>query len=75
MKVTVSKVLRDLDGVRAASMTTEAFPSALKAIELMGRHIGMWQGAGAATDIADLIVGTRTLGKTPEEPRDEEDRP
>jgi hypothetical protein len=35
--------MRDLEALRAAAMETGAFAPALRAIELQGRQIGLWQ--------------------------------
>jgi hypothetical protein len=55
--VTEAKVVRDLETLRAAAMEAEAFAPALRAIELLGRHIGMWKNEiGQQPSLADLIA-------------------
>lgn len=41
--ITPAKVMRDLEALRVAAMEAGAFAPALRASELQGRHLGMWQ--------------------------------
>jgi hypothetical protein len=71
VKVTRVKILRDIEAVRVAAMAKDSFMPALKAIELMGRHIGMWRIEGVdGPDLAQLIAGTPVAPPDPDDPLD-----
>lgn len=57
-RVTEAKIVRDLEAIRAAAMEAGAFAPALRAAELLGRHIGMWtrETAQPQDSLADLIA-------------------
>lgn len=42
LEITVEKVLKDLEDVREQALKAEQFGSAVRAIELCGKHIGMF---------------------------------
>lgn len=41
--ITPDKIVRDLEALRVAAMEAGAYAPALRAAELLGRHLGMWQ--------------------------------
>jgi len=56
-QVDEAKIMHYLEIFRAAAMEAGAFAPALRAIELMGRHIGMWRGeSNRQVSLADLIA-------------------
>ena len=61
------RILELLQLVHERALEAEAFAPALKALEMIGREIGMWRGEGQQEPtLADLIVGTPRV-------RDEDD--
>ena len=51
-----ARVVADLETIRDGAMAAEAWAPALRAVELLGKHIGMWKGEGAARmSLADMI--------------------
>ena len=51
-----ARVVRDLETIRDGAMAAEAWAPALRAVELLGKHIGMWKGEGPPrTSLADMI--------------------
>jgi len=54
-------VIGYLEEVRVLALAAEAFPSALRAIEYLGRHIGMWDGkSGEGPTLLDLLTAVPT---------------
>ena len=53
------RILELLQEVHERALAAESFAPALKALEMIGREIGMWRGEGQQEPtLADLIVGT-----------------
>lgn len=53
------KILELLQTVHDRALEAEAFAPALKALEMIGREIGMWRGESQkAATLAELILGT-----------------
>jgi hypothetical protein len=51
-----ARVLSDLETIRDGAMEDRTWAPALRAVELLGKHIGMWQGdAKPQTSLADMI--------------------
>ncbi len=51
-----TRVVRDLETIRDGALEAEAWAPALRAVELLGRHIGMWRSdARPQTSLAELI--------------------
>lgn len=52
-----ARVVRDLQTIRDGAMADQSWAPALRAVELLGRHIGMWRTeARPQTSLADLIA-------------------
>ena len=59
MKITDDQIMDLLDAFRVVAIEGKGYAPALKAIELMGRHIGMWRDvADREPTLAELIAGT-----------------
>jgi len=52
-----ARVVRDLETIRDGALGTESWAPALRAVELLGRHIGMWRSDSGRpqTSLAELI--------------------
>ncbi|MFI5001056.1 MAG: hypothetical protein ACHQK9_14355 [Reyranellales bacterium] len=53
LSITEDKVMRDLEEIRVAALEAGAFAPAIRAIELQGKHIGLWHGG---TDVPPLSL-------------------
>ncbi|MBS0540987.1 MAG: hypothetical protein JSR47_19655 [Proteobacteria bacterium] len=52
-----ARVVRDLQTIRDGALAAESWAPALRAVELLGRHIGMWRTEGRPqTSLAELIA-------------------
>lgn len=49
LEITQEKVLRDLEQIRTEALKEGAFGPAARAVELQGKHIGMWPNKVEAT--------------------------
>ena len=51
-----ARVVRDLEAIRDGAMQDRTWAPALRAVELLGKNIGMWKGDGLPrTSLADMI--------------------
>lgn len=51
-----ARLLRDLETILAGAMAAEAWAPALRAVELLGKHIGLWKtDAQPRASLADMI--------------------
>lgn len=51
-----ARLLRDLETILAGAMAAEAWAPALRAVELLGKHIGLWKtDAQPRTSLAEMI--------------------
>jgi hypothetical protein len=51
-----ARVVRDLETIRDGAMEDRTWAPALRAVELLGKNIGMWKSEGPPrTSLADMI--------------------
>ena len=58
-----ARTLADLETILAGAMEAEAWAQALRAVELLGKHIGLWKSDTAPrTSLADMIIEAAKAG-------------
>ena len=64
-----ARVVSDLQTIRDGAMEAGAWAPALRAVELLGKHIGMWKSEGPPqTSLADMINEAAKAGDDGRQP-------
>jgi hypothetical protein len=64
-----ARVVLDLETIRDGAMEDRNWAPALRAVELLGKHIGMWTGdAQPRTSLADMINEAAKAGDDGRQP-------
>lgn len=68
--LSIDKILNDLEDVRIIAMEKGQMMIALKALEMQGKHLGMWKDSSFAHKVQnETVYNVNFIASTPPDPR------